>query len=184
MTDLGDRVKAARNARGWSQHTLAGKLGVSKLTILKYESGQTVPRDTNRAKLFSVLGIADPGGRTSTPMVQMRSTARQGEAALGGPARDSLVNRVLDRTAVAVWWYEQLPTLLQQGITHSQSSALIKNAIASANLTAQSADVDMLRLSDQSLVELISPLLTAHLSGQIQLAGTAVGGPVATPDSE
>lgn len=56
--DLGDRVVAARRARGWSQAELAKQAGVAENTVSKIERGTG---DTQPAKLRQVLdalGIA------------------------------------------------------------------------------------------------------------------------------
>jgi transcriptional regulator with XRE-family HTH domain len=173
MTDLGERIRSARTSRGWTQLTLAKKLGVSKLTVLKYENGQAVPREANRARLFALLGISEPVGGDEAQPIQRRSQTTRGEVSIDSQSKESFVNNALDRMAVAAWWYEQLPVLLHRGITNSQSLDLIRNAVASAHLTARSADVDMFRLPDHALVELISPHLSAHLTGHMQLVAVA-----------
>jgi len=49
MTITGAQVKAARRLLGWSQGTLAGEIGVSATTVLKFEKGK---------RQFSVLEIS------------------------------------------------------------------------------------------------------------------------------
>ena len=39
--DIHDRIKHAREEKGWSQQQLADKVGVSRVAVTKWESGQT-----------------------------------------------------------------------------------------------------------------------------------------------
>lgn len=50
-------IKELREWRGWRQADLAGKLGVSKLTIHKWESGKAIPYPRNRKKLADLFHI-------------------------------------------------------------------------------------------------------------------------------
>ena len=54
---LADKIMNERKKNGWSQEELADKLGVSRQSVSKWESAQSVP-DINRildlAKLFGV----------------------------------------------------------------------------------------------------------------------------------
>jgi transcriptional regulator with XRE-family HTH domain len=47
--ELGDRVRAARSARGWSQDRLARETGLSKQTIQNIEGGARARSDTMEA---------------------------------------------------------------------------------------------------------------------------------------
>jgi transcriptional regulator with XRE-family HTH domain len=52
--NLGSRLFSARKNKGLSQETVAEKLGVSRQTISKWETGETLP-DIRQAKRLSVL---------------------------------------------------------------------------------------------------------------------------------
>jgi putative transcriptional regulator len=55
---FGQRIRAARLARGWSQGRLAREIGVSRSTISRIESGETDELLlSNGLKLMQVLGI-------------------------------------------------------------------------------------------------------------------------------
>jgi len=53
---LGDRIRKAREARGWSQAELAKAVGISQPAIRKIESGQT-SRSRHLFEVLSALGI-------------------------------------------------------------------------------------------------------------------------------
>ena len=55
---LGQRIRAKRIALDWSQDTLAEKIGVSSLSILRWESDRSFPRgDDVQLSLIKVLGL-------------------------------------------------------------------------------------------------------------------------------
>lgn len=55
---IGERIKAAREARNWSQHDLARKSGVTQGTISKLELGQRrTPSGAILEKLAHALGL-------------------------------------------------------------------------------------------------------------------------------
>ena len=51
---LGNRLSGARKRKGLSQEAVAEKLGVSRQTISKWETGETLP-DIRQAKKLAVL---------------------------------------------------------------------------------------------------------------------------------
>ena len=58
VATLGDRITAAREAKGLSQPDFAGKLGVKLKTVQNWEDDRTEPR-ANRAQMMSgVLGVS------------------------------------------------------------------------------------------------------------------------------
>lgn len=55
-TQVGLRIKRAREARGWTQAQLAAQIGVDRKTVDNWENNRTVP--LNRlGRLSAVLGI-------------------------------------------------------------------------------------------------------------------------------
>ena len=58
VTRLGDRIRIAREEKGWSQHELAAATGSSQSTVDRLERGQT---ETSRhlAKILIALGIEE-----------------------------------------------------------------------------------------------------------------------------
>ncbi|HET9920365.1 MAG TPA: helix-turn-helix transcriptional regulator [Ktedonobacteraceae bacterium] len=52
---VGQRLKREREARNWSQHTLAQKIGVSALNITRWEHDTTYPQGYYREKLCEVF---------------------------------------------------------------------------------------------------------------------------------
>ena len=56
---IGERIKAAREAKGMSQEDLGKSFGATKQTIYKYETGiiTNIPLD-NLEKMASVLGVS------------------------------------------------------------------------------------------------------------------------------
>lgn len=55
--ELGARLAAARNQRGLTQDEVAAAVGLSRLTIVRYESGQLAPRSHLLRKLATALGV-------------------------------------------------------------------------------------------------------------------------------
>lgn len=55
MSDLGDRIRRAREQRGWTQAQLAAEVGVARETIGNWETGASNPRNA-MGRLEHVLG--------------------------------------------------------------------------------------------------------------------------------
>ncbi len=51
-----NRIRAARQALGWTQNELAGKAGISARTIHAVEKGRTCRQATKR-RILSALGV-------------------------------------------------------------------------------------------------------------------------------
>ena len=56
MVELANRLRAAREARGWTQAQLADAIGVSRKTINTVENGVFVPSTLIALKLARALG--------------------------------------------------------------------------------------------------------------------------------
>lgn len=54
-----DRIRKARNAKGWSQRKLAGTLGVSQSLVKMWEKGRRTPSEEMEIKLRRLLEIQD-----------------------------------------------------------------------------------------------------------------------------
>lgn len=55
-TELRFQIQKARQAHGWTQKELAGKVGVKPIIINEYESGKAIPKGPELAKIKRVLG--------------------------------------------------------------------------------------------------------------------------------
>ena len=66
-----ERLRTAREALGWTQATLAARLGVSQGYVALLERGQRQPSDALRRRLARVLDLP----ATTLPAVARRSTA-------------------------------------------------------------------------------------------------------------
>lgn len=53
-----DKLLALRKKHAWSQETLAEKLGVSRQTVAKWESGESVPDFTMASSIASIFGVS------------------------------------------------------------------------------------------------------------------------------
>lgn len=58
MSDIGSRIKLAREAAALSQEALARAAGISLSTVSKYEQRQHGPSGTTAAALARVLGVS------------------------------------------------------------------------------------------------------------------------------
>jgi transcriptional regulator with XRE-family HTH domain len=56
-TRFGMRLKALRNKKGWSQATLAAKLGVTREYLARLEGGQHDPPLSTVQRLAKILGV-------------------------------------------------------------------------------------------------------------------------------
>jgi ribosome-binding protein aMBF1 (putative translation factor) len=54
---IGRRIKAAREKRHWSQAKLANVVGVSPLSVHRWEHGEAMPHHENRQALIEQLGM-------------------------------------------------------------------------------------------------------------------------------
>ena len=86
---LGDAVAALRRSSGLSAAELGRRLGVSRWTMRRWESGSTRPSPEACRRLESVLGM--PPGSLARLMRRGPAAApdRRGAASAGGPAGDS-----------------------------------------------------------------------------------------------
>ena len=57
---VGDRIRQARDARGWSQKRLAEEAGVSENTVLSAEKGRRRTRDEKLRPILEALGMNLP----------------------------------------------------------------------------------------------------------------------------
>jgi transcriptional regulator with XRE-family HTH domain len=55
---FGQKLKRLRQERDWSQEKLAEEIGVKRLAINKYESGQTKPSAETLQKISEVFGVS------------------------------------------------------------------------------------------------------------------------------
>ena len=65
---LGERIREQRKARGMSQEMVAGRLGVSRPAVAKWESGQSAPSAENLHRLAELLGTT-AGSLLDSPAV-------------------------------------------------------------------------------------------------------------------
>lgn len=56
MPELENRVRAAREAKGWTQAELAERIGVSRKTVNTVENGVFIPSTVVALKLAGALG--------------------------------------------------------------------------------------------------------------------------------
>lgn len=57
MGELGNTLRAAREAKGWTQAELAAAIGVSRKTINTVENGIFIPSTVVALKLADALGV-------------------------------------------------------------------------------------------------------------------------------
>lgn len=57
LEGFGLRLRAARDAKGWSQHELANHVGVRPLAISQAERGAATPRPETIVACASALGV-------------------------------------------------------------------------------------------------------------------------------
>ncbi|MEV4226991.1 helix-turn-helix domain-containing protein [Streptomyces bobili] len=69
MDDFPAWLQAARKARGWSQSDLALRLGVGQQAVSSWEHGRTVPKDSVRHLLESVIGAKSDLSGSAVPAV-------------------------------------------------------------------------------------------------------------------
>lgn len=55
---IGERVKQARLAKGYTQATVGGMMGVSKVSICGYETGTRTPSTDMLIKMSEILGVS------------------------------------------------------------------------------------------------------------------------------
>jgi putative transcriptional regulator len=58
LVELENRVREAREARGWTQAELANRIGVSRKTVNTVENGVFVPSTVVALKLAAALGTS------------------------------------------------------------------------------------------------------------------------------
>jgi transcriptional regulator with XRE-family HTH domain len=56
-TDIGQKIRRAREAKNWTQPELAEKVGVSKQTVSRWETGDDEPRWSNVMAVGEALGL-------------------------------------------------------------------------------------------------------------------------------
>jgi putative transcriptional regulator len=58
MAGLGNKLREARDAKGWTQAELAAAIGVSRKTINTVENGVFIPSTLVALKLAEALGLS------------------------------------------------------------------------------------------------------------------------------
>ncbi len=79
---LGQKIRRAREHKGWTQTVLAEELGVSLMAVSAWETDTRLPRVSVRPKVWSVLGLAPSDFDTDPP------PSGQGAKANGREIRD------------------------------------------------------------------------------------------------
>ncbi len=67
MDRLGNTLRRYRLERGMSKRALAGRLGVSIPTVMRWEAGAACPNDYNRHKVETLLRELSPQEVWETP---------------------------------------------------------------------------------------------------------------------
>lgn len=94
-TEIGTRIRRARERKRWSQRQLAGALGVDRKTVDNWENGRTTPRSSIGA-IEEVLGVRldedteDPGLPTPAELEDLRRHAVEVLGDDAGPFLDAL----------------------------------------------------------------------------------------------
>jgi transcriptional regulator with XRE-family HTH domain len=57
MTNFGEKIRRARQVKGWSQEDLAKHMNITQAAISQFEKGQRMPTPANIEKFSDVLGI-------------------------------------------------------------------------------------------------------------------------------
>ncbi len=100
--ELGDHLFHARKKQGLSQEAVAETLGVSRQTVSKWETGETLP-DIRQAKRLSVLYHV-----TLDELINFDLEVREVEEAIGRSSET--LNEKIDWTKA---WGKKYPVLLQ-----------------------------------------------------------------------
>jgi transcriptional regulator with XRE-family HTH domain len=58
VSDFAEKIKMLRQERGWSQESLAEKIGIGQQYISKYESGKLYPSFKTIEKLAGTFGVS------------------------------------------------------------------------------------------------------------------------------
>jgi transcriptional regulator with XRE-family HTH domain len=58
MTNFGEKLRRARQDKGWNQEDLAKAVNISQAAISQFEKGQRMPTPANIEKFSEVLGIS------------------------------------------------------------------------------------------------------------------------------
>lgn len=82
QSGLENNIRELRTKRGWSQGTLADKLGVTKSTVSMWENGKTVPSSDKLPMLASLFGVTVTELLTKPIAENDTSTLRGDEVAL------------------------------------------------------------------------------------------------------
>lgn len=104
---LGQKIRRARERKGWAQHQLAEALGVHTLTVSAWETDERPPRVSIRPRLWSVLGLTPddfdtdphPGGGSRSRRRRTDHHAHQGAAVAQGPTLAELAARAVNELA-------------------------------------------------------------------------------------
>ncbi|BDU72949.1 helix-turn-helix domain-containing protein [Mesoterricola silvestris] len=107
MSTVGERIKEARESRGFTQEDLAGILRTSRTLISAWERDETVPRGSTRIKIANALGCDQEWLRTGSGPRELRDdqsfslTSTEGVDLLVDqylvPAHDLVQAALLDR---------------------------------------------------------------------------------------
>ena len=65
MTSVGERIRQAREAKGWTQMELASAVGMNNRSMAsRWERDEAVPRGSTRLKIATALGVCNEWVRT------------------------------------------------------------------------------------------------------------------------
>lgn len=91
MDSIGEQIRKARNAKGWTQAVLAEKMNVSRSAVANWEQGQRLPDISTLVRLTNLLACQI--GDLSVSQINPEGTANETAASIPSEEVRSTVNR-------------------------------------------------------------------------------------------
>jgi transcriptional regulator with XRE-family HTH domain len=66
---MGNRLRALRAVRRWSQRRLAKEAGIGEMRVWKFENGYAEPTDLERSSIANALGLPESRVWSKRPLV-------------------------------------------------------------------------------------------------------------------
>src|SRR5215470_12830770 len=85
-----EKLRQARQERGWTQQRLAGRLGVQEITVRCWERGSRIPSLESRSRLCAIFGMT----AAQLGLSPERADTPKGEAEQRDANRQRMLRRV------------------------------------------------------------------------------------------
>lgn len=158
MANIGEQIRNARNAKGWTQAALAEKMNVSRSAVANWEQGQRLPDMITLVRLVNVLGCQIGGvSMSQVPLEGAEKLSPEGDLPAGAQA----VNMNLESSQANLDKELENKTVSDQSEGHASPTLDDSTSVYSPALAAQNKVQPISGMTRKRIIVITAAALTA-----------------------